>query len=106
MPSRIKPAKLAFAFLSFTLFATYMGACPHSLMRIRSQFCQVGMQNASLGVVLATKHFASPLTPLPCAISAIMMNVMGSGLAVIWRQQGPLKDDAAQTSELDELSKP
>lgn len=56
---------------------------------------QVGMQNASLGVVLATKHFASPLTPLPCAISAIMMNVMGSGLAVAWRRQGPPRDTEA-----------
>lgn len=46
---------------------------------------EVGMQNSSLGVVLATSHFASPLTAVPAAISAILMNLMGSGLAVLWR---------------------
>jgi hypothetical protein len=47
---------------------------------------QVGMQNSSLGVVLATIHFASPLTAVPAAVSAVLMNIMGSGLAVVWRQ--------------------
>lgn len=47
--------------------------------------CQVGMQNSSLGVVLATMHFASPLTAVPAAVSAVLMNIMGSGLAVVWR---------------------
>lgn len=43
------------------------------------------MQNSSLGVVLATAHFTSPLTAVPAAISAMLMNIMGSGLAVLWR---------------------
>ncbi|KAH9563802.1 hypothetical protein CY35_05G144200 [Sphagnum magellanicum] len=47
---------------------------------------EVGMQNSSLGVVLATIHFASPLTAVPAAVSAVLMNIMGSGLAVVWRQ--------------------
>jgi len=46
---------------------------------------EVGMQNSSLGVVLATAHFTSPLTAVPAAISAMLMNIMGSGLAVLWR---------------------
>ena len=46
---------------------------------------EVGMQNSSLGVVLATAHFASPLTAVPAAVSAVLMNIMGSGLAVLWR---------------------
>ncbi|GAQ84801.1 BILE ACID-SODIUM SYMPORTER FAMILY PROTEIN [Klebsormidium nitens] len=71
--------------------------------RRRAISIEVGMQNASLGVVLATKHFASPLTPLPCAISAIMMNVMGSSLAVAWRRQGaPRETDAVDTSLITE----
>ncbi|CAK9877149.1 unnamed protein product [Sphagnum jensenii] len=47
---------------------------------------EVGMQNSSLAVVLATIHFASPLTAVPAAVSAVLMNIMGSGLAVVWRQ--------------------
>ena len=31
---------------------------------------QVGMQNSALGAVLASLHFADPLTPIPGAISA------------------------------------
>jgi len=47
---------------------------------------EVGMQNSSLAVVLATIHFASPLTAVPAAVSAVLMNIMGSSLAVVWRQ--------------------
>ena len=46
------------------------------------------MQNSSLAVVLASKHFGSPITALPAALSAILMNVMGSALAVAWRHFG------------------
>lgn len=46
------------------------------------------MQNSSLGVVLATTHFSSPLVAVPAAVSAVVMNVMGSGLAVVWRHSG------------------
>ncbi|THG00356.1 hypothetical protein TEA_000546 [Camellia sinensis var. sinensis] len=40
---------------------------------------EVGMQNSSLGVVLATSHFASPMVALPPAMSAVLMNIMGKG---------------------------
>lgn len=46
---------------------------------------EVGMQNSSLGVVLAASHFASPMVALPPAMSAVIMNLMGSSLGVFWR---------------------
>jgi len=46
---------------------------------------QVGMQNSSLGVVLALQHLPSPNSALPAALSAIIMNVMGSTLGAAWR---------------------
>lgn len=54
----------------------------------RAVSIEVGMPNSSLGVVLATMHFASPLTAVPAAVSAMLMNIMGSGLAVVWRNMG------------------
>uniref|UniRef100_A0A0A9GR85 Bile acid sodium symporter/ transporter n=1 Tax=Arundo donax TaxID=35708 RepID=A0A0A9GR85_ARUDO len=46
---------------------------------------EVGMQNSSLGVVLATAHFSSPLVVLPPALSAVIMNIMGSTLGLVWQ---------------------
>ncbi len=51
----------------------------------RTVSIEVGMQNSGLGVVLAQKHFADPLTAVPCAISSVMHSVLGSVLAGIWR---------------------
>ncbi|CAL5401727.1 unnamed protein product [Camellia sinensis] len=45
---------------------------------------EVGMQNSSLGVVLATSHFTSPMVALPPALSAVLMNIMGSSLGFFW----------------------
>ncbi|CAN6335678.1 unnamed protein product [Urochloa humidicola] len=50
---------------------------------------EVGMQNSSLGVVLATAHFSSPLVALPPALSAVIMNVMGSSLGLVWQYITP-----------------
>jgi bile acid:Na+ symporter, BASS family len=50
---------------------------------------EVGMQNSGLGAVLAQRHFADPLTALPCAISATFHSVIGSILAGIWRLRPP-----------------
>ncbi|CAM8904198.1 unnamed protein product [Rhodiola kirilowii] len=50
---------------------------------------EVGMQNSSLGLVLASTHFTSPMVALPSAISAVLMNVLGSSLGFIWRQIDP-----------------
>lgn len=52
-------------------------------------YAQVGMQNSSLGVVLATSHFGSPLVALPPALSAIIMNIIGSSLGLVWRYLDP-----------------
>eukprot|EP00250_Pteridium_aquilinum_P002622 c12844_g1_i1 orf=360-1637(-) len=54
----------------------------------RAVSIEVGMQNSSLGVVLATAHFTSPIVAVPAAVSAVLMNIMGSSLAVVWRQFG------------------
>ena len=47
------------------------------------------MQNSSLGVVLATSHFSSPMIAFPPAMSAVIMNIMGSTLGFIWRYIDP-----------------
>lgn len=47
------------------------------------------MQNSSLGVVLATSHFASTMVALPPAMSAVIMNIMGSSLGFFWRYVDP-----------------
>lgn len=56
---------------------------------------EVGMQNSSLGVVLATSHFTSGMVALPAAMSAVIMNIMGSSLGFFWRYVNPSdpKDD-------------
>ncbi|HUL54805.1 MAG TPA: bile acid:sodium symporter family protein [Opitutaceae bacterium] len=55
----------------------------------RTVSIEVGMQNSGLGVVLARRHFADPLTAVPCAISSVFHSVIGSILAGYWRLQGP-----------------
>lgn len=47
----------------------------------RTNSIEVGMQNSALGAVLATLHFADPLTAVPCAISATMHSLLGSTFA-------------------------
>ena len=47
------------------------------------------MQNSSLGVILATSHFPSPMVALPAAMSAVIMNIMGSSLGFLWRNIDP-----------------
>lgn len=51
----------------------------------RTVSIEVGMQNSGLGVVLAKRHFADPLTAVPCAISSVFHSVIGSVLAGYWR---------------------
>jgi bile acid:Na+ symporter, BASS family len=48
----------------------------------RTVSIETGMQNSALGVVLATRNFADPLTALPCAISATCHSLIGSAFAV------------------------
>ena len=51
----------------------------------RTVSIEVGMQNSGLGVVLARKHFADPLTAVPSAISSVFHSIIGSFLAAWWR---------------------
>ena len=53
---------------------------------------EVGMQNSGLGVVLARRHFADPLTAVPCAISSVFHSVIGSMLAGWWRWRDRPRD--------------
>lgn len=64
------------------LFARLAGFGPDVC---RTVSIEVGMQNSGLGVVLARKHFADPLTAVPCAISSVFHSVIGSALAGVWR---------------------
>ncbi|KAK8561141.1 hypothetical protein V6N12_048216 [Hibiscus sabdariffa] len=54
---------------------------------------EVGMQNSSLGVVLAASHFTSPMVALPPAMSAVIMNIMGSSLGFFWRHTSGSKQE-------------
>ena len=62
-----------------------------SLQGLQAQWTisiEVGMQNSGLAVVLARSGgFASPLTALPGAISAVIHCLIGSALAAVWRRQ-------------------
>lgn len=51
----------------------------------RTVSIEVGMQNSGLGIVLARRHFADPLTALPGAISAVFHSIVGSIAAGWWR---------------------
>ncbi|XP_041012930.1 probable sodium/metabolite cotransporter BASS1, chloroplastic [Juglans microcarpa x Juglans regia] len=64
---------------------------------------EVGMQNSSLGVVLAAAHFPSPMVAVPPAISAVVMNVMGSSLGVLWRCKDPLDSEKSTKTKSDNL---
>ncbi|KAK4337825.1 hypothetical protein RND71_042312 [Anisodus tanguticus] len=61
---------------------------------------EVGMQNSSLGVVLATAHFASPLVALPPAVSVVIMNIMGSTLESVKALQESVKEMQANNSRM------
>jgi len=64
------------------LFARLLG---YDKIVCRTISIEVGMQNSGLGTVLARRHFADPLTAVPCAISATFHSVIGSFLAGFWR---------------------
>mmetsp|Transcript_10061 Transcript_10061/g.21515 ORF Transcript_10061/g.21515 Transcript_10061/m.21515 type:complete len:390 (+) Transcript_10061:220-1389(+) len=51
----------------------------------RTNSIEVGMQNATLGAVLAGLHFADPLVATPCAVSSCTQSIMGSLIAAFWR---------------------
>lgn len=62
---------------------------------------EVGMQNSSLGVVLAASHFTSPMVALPPAMSAVIMNIMGSSLGFFWRYTDPSYSKDTHSPKID-----
>uniref|UniRef100_A0A2P2J4I6 Uncharacterized protein MANES_10G118900 n=2 Tax=Rhizophora mucronata TaxID=61149 RepID=A0A2P2J4I6_RHIMU len=83
---------LSVLFLHFAgFFVGYLSAaiCGFRERQRRAVSIEVGMQNSSLGVVLATSHFTSPMVALPAAMSAVIMNIMGSSLGFFWRYIDP-----------------
>ncbi|KAK9217570.1 hypothetical protein WN943_006197 [Citrus x changshan-huyou] len=72
-------------------FVGYLSAaiCGFKEPQRRAISIEVGMQNSSLGVVLATAHFTSSMVALPPAMSAVIMNIMGSTLGFFWRYIDP-----------------
>lgn len=70
----------------------YSAICGFQETQRRAVSIEVGMQNSSLGVVLAASHFTSPMVALPAALSAVIMNIMGSSLGFIWRNIDPMDD--------------
>ncbi|OAY39746.1 probable sodium/metabolite cotransporter BASS2, chloroplastic isoform X1 [Manihot esculenta] len=76
-------------------FVGYLSAaiCGFREQERRAISIEVGMQNSSLGVVLATSHFTSPMVAIPPAMSAVIMNIMGSSLGFIWRYIDPSDSD-------------
>ncbi|KAJ1686173.1 hypothetical protein LUZ63_017563 [Rhynchospora breviuscula] len=97
----MKVVLLAVILLHFAgFFVGYLSAmvCGFKEKQRRAISIEVGMQNSSLGVVLATSHFSSPLVALPPALSAVVMNIMGSCLGFIWRYINP--SDLNQQAEI------
>jgi BASS family bile acid:Na+ symporter len=68
------------------------------LTTARTVSIEVGMQNSGLGVVLARRHFADPLTAVPCAISSVFHSVIGSLLAGWWRWRSQNSIEGIQTN--------
>ncbi|XP_050272795.1 probable sodium/metabolite cotransporter BASS1, chloroplastic isoform X3 [Quercus robur] len=94
---------LAVALLHYVgFFVGYISAaiCGFKEPQRRSISIEVGMQNSSLGVVLATSHFSSPMVAVPPAVSAVVMNVMGSSLGFLWRYKNP--SDSESRPKIDD----
>lgn len=66
----------------------------------RTLSIEVGMQNSGLGTVLAQRHFADPLTAVPCAISATFHSIIGSVLAGAWRMRAPTQSQSTREADI------
>ncbi|EXB29039.1 putative sodium-dependent transporter yocS [Morus notabilis] len=98
----VMPFAPLFAVLASSLLACrYISAasCGFKERQRRAISVEVGMQNSSLGVVLATSHFTSPMVALPAAMSAVIMNIMGSSLGFFWRYVDP--SDSKNSPKVD-----
>lgn len=61
----------------------------------RTVSIEVGMQSSVMALTLAAKHFSDFSTQLPCALSAVVMNLLGAGLAGFYRFNYKQKKEAA-----------
>ena len=66
----------------------------------RTVAIEVGMQNSGLGSALATRHF-NLSAATPCAISAVMHCIIGSGLAGYWRWRSSRDGSRGEAKRLD-----
>ncbi|KAL2631962.1 hypothetical protein R1flu_016648 [Riccia fluitans] len=48
---------------------------------------ETGMQSGLLGLALANKFFEDPLVGIPCAISTVLMSLIGFALTIVWHPQ-------------------
>ena len=72
----------AFGFLLGYQLSKQLGFDPQTN---RTVSIEVGMQSSGMALALAAKHFGDVSSQLPCALSAVVMNVMGAGLAFFFR---------------------
>ncbi|XP_024020674.1 probable sodium/metabolite cotransporter BASS1, chloroplastic [Morus notabilis] len=86
-------------FFGFLVGYISAASCGFKERQRRAISVEVGMQNSSLGVVLATSHFTSPMVALPAAMSAVIMNIMGSSLGFFWRYVDP--SDSKNSPKVD-----
>ncbi|CAL2280001.1 unnamed protein product [Prunus armeniaca] len=91
---------IPFAPLFAVLAASLLACSVFSENVVRLKASMVGMQNSSLGVVLATSHFTTPIVALPATLFAVIMNIMGSSLAFFWRYVDPSDSKETLTVEV------
>ena len=85
-------AVLTLHVVGFGLGYALTRALGYAARTARTVSIEVGMQNSGLGVVLARRHFADPLTAVPCAISSVFHSVIGSMCAGWWRWRDGRQD--------------
>ena len=84
---RLVGAVVALHALGFSLGYVLARLMKSGILSARTISIEVGMQNSGLGVELARRNFADPVTALPGALSALCHCVLGSLLAARWRSR-------------------
>lgn len=70
-------------------YALGAAAFPGDAPVARALSFETGMQSSLLGLALANQFFEDPLVGLPCAISVVVMSLMGFALVMLWRRPRP-----------------
>eukprot|EP00897_Mesotaenium_endlicherianum_P001216 jgi/Mesen1/1121/ME000123S00305 len=75
----------------YALGATAFGSAPLA----RTLAFETGMQSSLLALALANRFFPDPLVGLPCALSVVVMSLMGFALVTVWmRDTRPPADNS------------